>query len=145
MSRWLVTLAIAVVAMPEPSVAAAISAGSAGLAGSLRAGAALGSPASGGPGGSGGARAQGLRVAHAHRTVTTSKALPSRANGPARVARLPATIELEPGAIVVSTPRKLVRHALGRVDGLSWIVTIGPRVVIGFAARPGGHADTIVA
>jgi outer membrane protein assembly factor BamB len=106
--RWLVTLALAVVALPEA------------------------------------AAAHGLRVAQSNRTVTTSKALPGRAGQP-RVGRLPASIEVDAGAVTVTTRHRKIRHALGRTDGLSWIVTVGPRVVIGFAARAGGHADTIVA
>jgi outer membrane protein assembly factor BamB len=106
--RWLVTLALAVVALPEA------------------------------------AAAHGLRVAQSNRTVTTTKALPGRAGQP-RVGRLPASIEVDAGAIIVTTRHRKVRHALGRTDGLSWLVTVGPRVVIGFAARAGGHADTIVA
>lgn len=105
--RWLVTLALAVVALPQP------------------------------------AGAQGLRVAQANRSVTTSRTTPGRPALPARVARLPASVEVESGAILVTTPRRIIRHGLG--GALSWLVTIGPRVIVGYAARPGGHADTIAA
>jgi hypothetical protein len=105
--RWLVTLALAVVALPQV------------------------------------AGAHGLRVSSANRSVTTSRTLPGRGAVPARIARLPASVEVEAGAILVTTPHRIVRHAIG--GALSWIVTAGPRMVIGYAARPGGHADTIAA
>ena len=108
--RWLVTLALAVVAMPDAAGA---------------------SP--------------GFRVERSTRTVTTSRALLDR-TGPPRVARLPASVELDRDAVLVVTERGLrVRHSLGRAHGVSWIATVGTRVVIGYAARRGGHADSIVA
>ncbi len=109
-SRWLVTLALAVVAMP---------------------GAAGANP--------------GFRVERSTRAVTTSHALVER-TGPPRVARLPASVELERDAVLVVTDRGLrIRHSLGRAHGVSWIATVGSQVVIGYAARPGGHADSIMA
>lgn len=105
--RWLVTLALAVVALPQA------------------------------------AGAHGLRVASANRAVTTSRTLPVRTAAPARIARLPASVEVEAGSILVTTPRRIVRHMIG--GALSWIVTTGPRLVVGYAARAGGHADTIAA
>ena len=109
MRRWLVTLALAVVALPDV------------------------------------AGAQGFRVELANRTVTTTaNNLPTRSGVP-RVAGLPATVELEAGAITITARNHTFRHALGRRDGLAWLVGIGPRVVVGFAARPGGTADTIAA
>ena len=114
MRRWLVTLALAVVTLPNI------------------------------------ADAQGFRVELANRTVTTTtKNLPSRHACPARVARLPATVELEAGAITITTRKHTFRHALGRRDGgLSWIVGVGSKhVVAGFAAKAGarGTADTVAA
>src|SRR5436190_22779316 len=109
MRRWLVTLALAVVALPDVSHAGT------------------------------------LRVELANRSITTTTALAPAPACPARVARLPASVELDPGAIIVNTRKHTFRHRLGRRDGLSWIVTVGPHVLVGFAARPGGSADTIVA
>jgi outer membrane protein assembly factor BamB len=109
MRRWLVTLALAVVALPNLS------------------------------------DAQGFRVDFANRTVTTSKSLTLPRSCEARVAKLPSGVEVEPGAITITTRRHTFRHALGRRDGLSWIVTVGPHLVVGFAAKQGGQADTIVA
>ena len=108
-TRWLVTLALAVVAMP---------------------GAADARP--------------GFRVERSTRTVTTSRALADR-TAPPRVARLPASVELDRDAVLVVTDRGLrMRHSLDRAR-VSWIATVGDHVVIGFAARPGGHADSMVA
>ncbi|HWO17895.1 MAG TPA: PQQ-binding-like beta-propeller repeat protein [Kofleriaceae bacterium] len=108
--RWLVTLALAVVAVPGAAGASA-----------------------------------GFRVERQTRAVTTSHELVERA-GPPRVARLPASVELDRDAVLVVTERGLrVRHSLGRAHGVSWIATVGPRVVVGYAARPGGHADSIMA
>lgn len=122
--RWLVTLALAVVSFPTAP-----------------AGAAEPGPARGAPGGP----APGPRVERAARTVTTAHALPDRA-GPPRIARLPAGVELERGAVLVVTEGGLrVRHSLGEHPAVSWIATIGTRVVVGFAARPGGHADSVIA
>ncbi|MGN6106829.1 MAG: outer membrane protein assembly factor BamB family protein [Kofleriaceae bacterium] len=106
--RWLVTLAIAVVALPEVAEAA------------------------------------GFRVEHANRTITTSRTLPVPARLP-RVAPLPPWVELDRGTLQVVVGERLVSHALCPDGGLSWIATVGPCVVVGFAARPGGHADSIVA
>jgi outer membrane protein assembly factor BamB len=109
MRRWLVTLALAVVALPD------------------------------------GADAQGFRVELANRTVTTTTHnLPARSCVP-RVAGLPPSVEIDAGAITITTRRHTFRHALGRRDGLSWIVRVGPHVVVGFAAKAGGTADTIAA
>jgi len=109
MSRWLVTLALAVVAIPDAAGAA------------------------------------GLRVERSTRTITTSRGLAAR-TGPPRVARLPASVELDRDAVLVVTDGGLrVRHSLGRAQGVSWIATVGSRVVIGYAARPGGHADSMMA
>lgn len=112
-SRWLVTLALAVVTLPV---------------------AAEGSP---GP--------LGFRVERATRSVTTSRALAAR-TGPPRVARLPPSVELDRDAVLVKDRRGVrVRHSLGRPQSVSWIATVGSRVVIGYAARPGGHADSMIA
>lgn len=111
MRRWLVTLALAVVALPEAA---------------------------------GAAEAHGLRVERTSRTVTTSSVLISAPAAP-RIARLPATVELDPGAIAIHAGGVTIRHPLGVPDGVSWIATVGPRVVVGYAHRRGGHADTIVA
>lgn len=109
MSRWLVTLALAVVALPD-----AAGAGS------------------------------GFRIDRATRTVTSSRELADRAARP-RIARLPASVELDRGAVLVLTDRGLrVRHPVGDA-GVSWLATVGSRVIVGYAARPGGHADSIVA
>jgi outer membrane protein assembly factor BamB len=109
-SRWLVTLALAVVSLP---------------------GAASATPR--------------FRVEGASRTVTTAEGLAERA-GPPRIARLPASVELDRDAVLVVTERGLrVRHSLGHASGVSWVATVGSRVVIGYAARPGGHADSMVA
>lgn len=109
-SRWLVTLALAVVALPGAAEAKS-----------------------------------GFRVERTTRTVTTSRALLDHA-GPPRVARLPASVELDRDAVMVVTERGLrVRHSLGRAHAVSWIATVGSRVVIGYAARPGGHADSMMA
>jgi hypothetical protein len=108
-NRWLVTLALAVVALP---------------------GAADAKP--------------GLRVERTSRTVTTSRSLAERP-GPPRVTRLPASVELDRDAVLVVTDRGLrIRHSLEQAR-VSWIATVGEHVVIGFAARPGGHADTMIA
>jgi hypothetical protein len=113
-SRWLVTLALAVVSIPGASP-----------------GAAGASP--------------GFRVERQTRAVTTSRELVER-GGPPRVARLPASVELDRDAVLVVTDRGLrVRHSLGRAHGVSWIATVGARVVVGYAARPGGHADSMMA
>jgi outer membrane protein assembly factor BamB len=110
MSRWLVTLALAVVALPDTAGAD-----------------------------------PGFRLERSTRTVRTSRALAAR-TGPPRVARLPASVELDRDAVLVVTDRGLrVRHPLGQAHGVSWIATVGSRVVIGYAARPGGHADSIMA
>ena len=109
-SRWLVTLALAVVAMPVAADAK-----------------------------------RGFRVERSTRTVTTSRALVDR-TGPPRVAPLPASVELDRDAVLVVTERGLrVRHSLGHAHGVSWIATVGSRIVIGYAARPGGHADSVMA
>src|SRR5689334_14278826 len=108
-TRWLVTLALAVVALPGAAEARS-----------------------------------GFRVERSTRSITTSRALLDRA-GPPRVARLPASVELDRDAVLVVTERGLrVRHSLGQAHGVSWIATIGSRVVIGYAARSGGHADSIM-
>lgn len=111
MRRWLVTLALAVVALPEA------------------------------------AGADGLRVERTSRTVTTSSGLITAPAPPAapRIARLPASVELDPGAIAIHARGVTIRHPLGRPDGVSWIATVGPHVVVGYAHRRGGHADSIVA
>ena len=110
MSRWLVTVALAVVAIP----------GAAGAS-------------------------SGFRVERSSRAVTTSPEIVERA-GPPRIARLPASVELDRDAVLVVTDRGLrVRHSLGRAHAVSWIATVGSQVVIGYAARPGGHADSIMA
>jgi outer membrane protein assembly factor BamB len=110
MSRWLVTVALAVVALP----------GAAGAS-------------------------SGFRVERSSRAVTTTRAIVERA-GPPRIARLPASVELDRDAVLVVTDRGLrVRHSLGRAHGVSWVATVGAQVVIGYAARPGGHADSIMA
>lgn len=110
MSRWLVTLALAVVALPDAAGAES-----------------------------------GFRVERSTRAVTTSRALATRTGLP-RVTRLPASVELDRDAVLVATDRGLrVRHSLGRAQGVSWIATVGSRVVIGYAARPGGHADSMMA
>lgn len=112
MRRWLVTLALAVVTLPNV------------------------------------ADAQGFRVELANRKVTTTKQLPQQQPF-ARVAKLPASVELEAGAITITTRNHTFRHALGHRDGgLAWIVGVGPKhVVAGFAAKAGARdtADTIVA
>ena len=64
------------------------------------------------------------------------------------MAHLPASVEIDAGAIMITTRNHTFRHSLGRRDGLSWIVGVGPHVVVGFAAKSGaaaGTADTIVA
>jgi len=110
MSRWLVTLALAVVAMPGAADASS-----------------------------------GFRVEGSTRTVTTSPELAERGGRP-RVARLPASVELDRDAVLVVNDRGLrVRHSLGGARGVSWVATVGSRVVVGYAARPGGHADSIMA
>lgn len=112
MRRWLVTLALAVVTLPNVADART-----------------------------------GFRVELANRTVaTTTQNLPQRQCF-ARVAKLPATVELEAGAITITTRNHMFRHALGRRDGgLAWIVGVGPRhVIAGFAAKAGGTADTVAA
>lgn len=110
MRRWLVTLALAVVALPPVG------------------------------------HAQGFRVEMTNRTVTTSTARLAPACHP-RVAHLPPSVELEAGALTITTRRHTFRHTLGRRDGLSWLVGVGPHVVVGFAAKSGAPntADTIVA
>ena len=112
MRRWLVTLALAVVALPTVG------------------------------------DAQGFRVELANRRVTsTTKRLPA-GNCPSRVANLPASVEVDAGALVITARNQTFRHALGRRDGLSWVVGIGTHVVVGFAAKSGaaaGVADTIAA
>ena len=110
MRRWLVTLALAVVALPNV------------------------------------ADAHGFRVELTNRTVTTTTHNLPTHQCLARVARLPASVEVDAGAITITTRKHTFRHSLGRRDGLSWIVGVGPKhVVVGFAARTGGTADTIVA
>jgi outer membrane protein assembly factor BamB len=110
MSRWLVTLALAVVALPDAAGAD-----------------------------------PGFRLERSTRAVRSSRALVPR-TGPPRVARLPESVELDRDAVLVVTDRGLrVRHSLGQAHGVSWIATVGSRVVIGYAARPGGHADAIMA
>ena len=108
MRRWLVTLALAVVALPNLS------------------------------------DAHGFRVDFSNASITTSRSLVAPTSEP-RVAKLPASVEVDAGEITVTTRRHTFRHALGRRDGLSWIVTVGPHVVVGFAAKQGGQADTIMA
>src|SRR5688500_4947145 len=88
MRRWLVTLALAVVALPNV------------------------------------ADARGFRVELTNRTVTsTTKNLPGR-QCPARVTKLPSSVELDVGAINITTPTHIVRHSLGQPDGLSWVVGV---------------------
>ena len=112
MRRWLVTLALAVVALPTVG------------------------------------DAQGFRVELANRRVTsTTKRLPS-ATCPSRVTNLPASVEVDAGALVITARNQTFRHALGRRDGLSWVVGIGSHVIVGFAAKSGaapGTADTVAA
>jgi outer membrane protein assembly factor BamB len=111
MRRWLVTLALAVVALPTVG------------------------------------HAQGFRVELTNRSVmTTTQQLAAPAAQP-RVAHLPASVEIDAGAITITTRKHTFRHSLGRRDGLSWIVGVGPHVVVGFAAKSGAPntADTIVA
>ncbi|MBA3393474.1 MAG: PQQ-binding-like beta-propeller repeat protein [Deltaproteobacteria bacterium] len=112
MRRWLVTLALAVVALPT--------------------------------GGGEAVADRGFRVELSSRSVTTTTSLPVQACEP-RIARLPASVELDPGGIVVTTRTRRFRHGVGRPGGMSWIVTAGDHVIVGYAERPGGHADTIVA
>jgi outer membrane protein assembly factor BamB len=108
MRRWLVSLALAVVATPVA------------------------------------ADAENLRVELASHTITTSTTAPQPCCDP-RVSRLPASIEVDLGAVTVTTGARKIRHEIGHADGLSWIVGVGSRVVIGYAQRSGGHADSIVA
>jgi outer membrane protein assembly factor BamB len=112
MRRWLVTLALAVVALPTVG------------------------------------DAQGFRVELANRTVTTTTKRLAAPACLARIAKLPASVEVDAGAIMITTRKHTFRHSLGRRDGLSWLVGMGPHVVVGFAAKSGaapGTADTIVA
>ncbi len=92
----------------------------------------------------GSAEAEDLRVELASHTITTSITAPPRAAAP-RVAGLPASVEVDLGAVTITTGGRKIRHPLGRPDGTSWIACGRSRVVFGFAARPGGHADSIVA
>jgi hypothetical protein len=108
LARWLVTLALAVVALPNV------------------------------------ADAHGFRVETANRSVTTTTT-PLVAHARSRVANLPASVELDAGAITITTQRHTFRHALGRRDGLAWVVGVGAHVVVGFAKHAGGVADTIAA
>jgi outer membrane protein assembly factor BamB len=112
MRRWLVTLALAVVALPTVG------------------------------------DAQGFRVELADRRVTsTTQRLPI-GSCPSRVANLPASVEVDAGALLITARNQTFRHALGRRDGLSWVVGIGNHVIVGFAAKSGaapGTADTVAA
>lgn len=112
MRRWLVTLALAVVALPTVG------------------------------------DAQGFRLELADRRVTsTTKRLPG-GHGPSRVANLPASVEVDAGALLITARNQTFRHSLGRRDGLSWVVGVGDHVIVGFAAKSGaapGTADTIAA
>nr|MBA3821000.1 PQQ-binding-like beta-propeller repeat protein [Deltaproteobacteria bacterium] len=47
--------------------------------------------------------------------------------------------------IRVTARGRTARHPLGERAGLSWVVTVGAHVVVGFAQRTGGHADTVLA
>ena len=112
MRRWLVTLALAVVALPAAG------------------------------------DAQTLRVELTNRTVTsTTKQLPGGRPCLSRVTNLPTSVELDAGALTITTRKHTFRHSLGHRDGLSWVVGIGPHVVVGFASKPGAPhiADTVVA
>lgn len=91
--RWLVTLALAVVALPQG--------------------------------------AAGARVEHGPRTVTTSRGLTAPA-GPVAPAALPA------GMV------ERLRQRLG-ASALHWLVAAEGQLVAGFAVRPGGGADHVVA
>jgi outer membrane protein assembly factor BamB len=103
MRRWLVALALAVVATPDAADA---------------------------------------RCLTQTRTVTATTKLTSSL--PARIGRLPTSLEIDQGVLVVHANGKTTRHVLGRRDGVSWLVTVGSRVMIGFAANR-GPADTILA
>ena len=112
MRRWLVTLALAVVALPAAG------------------------------------DAQTLRVELTNRTVTsTTKQLSGGRPCLARVTGLPPSVELDAGALTITTRKHTFRHSLGHRDGLSWVVGVGPHVVVGFASKPGAPqiADTVVA
>ena len=110
MRRWLVTLALAVVALPNV------------------------------------ADARGFRVELTNHTITTTtKNLPGR-QCLSRVTKLPSTVEFDAGAISITTRKQTIRHALGHRDGLSWVVGVGTKhLVVGYATRTGGFADTVVA
>lgn len=109
MRHWLVTLTLAVVALPQV------------------------------------AEAEKFRVDQAQRAISATPQPPAAAREP-HVTLLPPTIAVDDRALTIRTTRGQVRHTLWRRDrGLAWIAVVGPHVVVGFAARPGGTADSIAA
>jgi hypothetical protein len=87
------------------------------------------------------AAAAELRVDLATRKVTATSNVPLHTCLP-RPGGLPAGVEIDHERVRIRAGGKWFDHAIG---DLWWSVAIGDHLVIGHAARPGGHADRIVA
>lgn len=86
------------------------------------------------------AGAADLRIDASTRKVTSTTAPPSRFLL-SRPASLPSTVEIADELVTIRAHGQTFRHTIG---DLWWSVTIGDHLVLGHAARPGGHADRIM-
>ncbi|GEM_PF-3974956 len=82
-----------------------------------------------------------LRVDASTRRVTSTTSPPARTLLP-RPANLPASVAIHDERVTVRARGQTFQHTIG---DLWWSVTIGDHLVLGHAARPGGHADRMVA
>jgi hypothetical protein len=90
--------------------------------------------------------AHDLRARDLTSAVTTAPSLRLPDSAGAQRAPLPPGVELEPDAILVVTEAGVrARHALGHAPAIAWVAAVGRCVVVGYAARPGGIADTVMA
>jgi len=91
------------------------------------------------------ADAGNYRIELATQKVTTSTAALPRLAEP-RLARVPASVELEDDDVVVTTARSRVRHGLSHGGaGAFWLVPVGSRLLVGAADRAHDRADTMLA
>lgn len=87
------------------------------------------------------AGAADLRVGPSTRKVTSTTSVPSRTLL-ARPVSLPASVDIHDERVTVRANGGTFQHTIG---DLWWSVTVGDHLVLGHAAKPGGHADRIVA
>jgi outer membrane protein assembly factor BamB len=85
------------------------------------------------------------RIELANHKITTSRAALAQLHAP-QLARIPSSVRLEDDDVLVTTRDGIVRHPLAHGGaGASWLVPVGPRLVIGAADRSHDRADTLFA